>query len=242
MNKQGNTYTIVYIAVLVCVVGAVLAWVSLALKPKQDNNIKVDKMQQMLSSIRINSDASNAIALYEKYVVDSYIVDNQGNKRQGDAFSVSMAAEVKKKPEERLLPVFVCEIDNSTKYILPVYGAGLWGAIWGYLSVNDDGSTVYGAYFSHASETPGLGAEIAKPAFSNQFKGKSLFKNGEFKSIAVEKKGHRPNGDEDYVDAISGGTITSKGVQSMLSSCLSCYAAFLTDLQNKNRNEDGHIE
>lgn len=231
MNKQGNTYTLIYIAVLVCIVGAVLAWVSLALKPQQQENIKIDKMQQMLNSIRITSTKENAIELYGKYITESYIINSNGEKTEGDAFAVNIAGEVKKPSEERQLPVFKCSIDGETKYILPIYGAGLWGPIWGYVSVNSDGSTIYGAFFSHQGETPGLGAEIAKTAFSDQFRDKNLYKEDEFKSISVLKKGQKPLAGEDYVDAITGGTITSQGVQSMLKSCLSCYDAFLKNLQ-----------
>ena len=235
MNRQGNLYTIVYTAVIVCVVGSALAWVSLTLKPKQNDNIRIDKMQQMLSSIRVASDETNAIKLYGRYVVDEYVINSEGERLEGKAFDVNVANEVKKAPSERKLPVFVCNIDNSTKYILPVYGTGLWGPIWGYVSVDDDGCTVYGAYFSHQGETPGLGAEIATEGFAGQFKGKQLFKDGGFKSVAVLKKGQKPANGEDYVDAISGGTITSKGVQSMLSSCLSCSSAFLSELQNNKK-------
>ena len=235
MNKQGNTYTIIYITALVCVVGAVLAWVSLALKPKQDENVRVDKMQQMLSSIRVPSEKDNAIALYEQYVKDSYVVNVGGERIDGDAFSIEMSSEIKKEQSQRRLPVFVCEVEGTTKYILPVYGAGLWGPIWGYVSLNADGNTIYGAYFSHQGETPGLGAEIAKPKFSDQFRGKMLFKDGEFKSGAVLKKGLKSVGGEDYVDAITGGTITSRGVQSMIMSCLSDYQEFLKDLQNDKK-------
>ena len=234
MNKQSNTYTIIYISALVCIVGAVLAWVSLALKPKQSDNIRIDKMQQMLSSIRITSTTDNAIDLYNKYVVDSYIVNDNGEKLSGEAFDISVASEIKKAENERQLPVFVCNIDNSIKYIIPVYGAGLWGPIWGYIAVESDGSTIYGAYFSHQGETPGLGAEIAKPAFADQFNGKHLYKGGEFKSISVIKNGNAPTDGSDYVDGISGGTITSKGVQSMLKSCLSCYQALFNPLSKDN--------
>lgn len=220
---------------MVCVVGAVLAWVSLALKPKQDENVRVDKMQQMLSSIRVPSEKDNAIALYEQYVKDSYVVNVGGERIDGDAFSIEMSSEIKKEQSQRRLPVFVCEVEGTTKYILPVYGAGLWGPIWGYVSLNADGNTIYGAYFSHQGETPGLGAEIAKPKFSDQFRGKMLFKDGEFKSVAVLKKGQKPAGGEDYVDAITGGTITSRGVQSMIMSCLSDYQEFLKDLQNDKK-------
>lgn len=96
MNKQSNTYTIIYISALVCIVGAVLAWVALALKPKQSDNIRIDKMQQMLSSIRITSTTDNAIDLYNKYVVDSYIVNDNGEKLSGEAFDISVASEIKK--------------------------------------------------------------------------------------------------------------------------------------------------
>ena len=118
---------------------------------------------------------------------------------------------------------------------LPVYGAGLWGPIWGYVAVNSDGSSIYGAYFAHQGETPGLGAEIEKPAFSDQFTGLNLFKEGAFKPVNVIKAGQAPMNGEDYVDAISGGTITSKGVASMLDNCLSGYKTFLESLTNKGQ-------
>ena len=127
MNKQGNTYTLIYIAVLVCIVGAVLAWVSLALKPQQQENIRIDKMQQMLNSIRITSNKENAFELYDKYITDSYIINSKGEKSKGDAFAVNVAGEVKKPAEERQLPVFVCSIDGrkqniSYQFMVPVYG------------------------------------------------------------------------------------------------------------------------
>lgn len=235
MNKQSNTYTIVYISILVCIVGAALAWVALSLKSRQADNIKIDKMQQMLSALRITSTTDNAISLYDKYIVDSYIINDKGERLTGEAFDVSVANEVKKPAAERCLPIFVCSIDNSTKFIVPIYGAGLWGPIWGYVAIESDGNTIYGAYFSHQGETPGLGAEIAKPAFANQFEGKHIYKDGVFKSVAVIKNGNVPTDGSDYVDGISGGTITSKGVQTMLKSCLGCYQPFFNELQNINK-------
>ena len=114
-----------------------------------------------------------------------------------------------------------------TKYVVPVYGAGLWGAIWGYVALNADKDTVYGVYFSHASETPGLGAEIAGAAFQNEFSGKKVLKDGQV-ALAVEKNGKVT--DPAYqVDGISGGTITSKGVDAMIKACLSQYDKFLTN-------------
>ena len=122
--------------------------------------------------------------------------------------------------------MYVCQIDGAgTKYILPVRGKGLWGPIWGYVAMNDDKQTVYGATFGHKGETPGLGAEIEKEFFQVQFKGKKIIKNGQV-TFAVAKGGAAP-GDDYAVDAISGGTITSKGVQDMLLDCLDAYSAFL---------------
>jgi Na+-transporting NADH:ubiquinone oxidoreductase subunit C len=111
---------------------------------------------------------------------------------------------------------------------LPVYGAGLWGPIWGYIALNDDKSTIYGVYFSHAGETPGLGAEIAAAPFQNQFTAspKQIMRNGEFTSIGVVKAG-KVDENRDYVNAISGGTITSQGVEAMLFDGLSQYVNFL---------------
>ena len=120
-------------------------------------------------------------------------------------------------------------VDGQKKYILALYGSGLWGPLWGYVSVNDDCTTVFGADFGHAGETPGLGAEIA--TFSNQFIDKHLFIGESFKSIAIVKPGKSADG-RDYVDGISGGTITSQKVDQMLFDSLKEYTKFLTS-QNK---------
>lgn len=231
MNKQGNTYTILYSAVMVVVVAAILAIASVSLRPFQQENIRIDKMMQILSSVHIASTAQDAVLLYEKYITDSYVVDATGRRAEAEAFGIDIAAEVRRDAAERRLPVFVCTLDNGdVKYILPLYGAGLWGPIWGYISVDADGQKVYGSYFAHQGETPGLGAEIGNAAFQQQFAGKRLFIDGEFKPVAVMKKGQKPLDGADYVDAISGGTITSKGVQSMIQDCLLPYEPFLKSL------------
>ena len=233
MNKQSNTYTIVYASVMVILVAAVLAVTSLSLKDKQTRNIEIDKMKQILSSVHIAATADDAQTLYKKYIVDSFVLDDRGGHVDGvDAFAVDVAVQVKLPADRRQLPVFVCRLDNGQqKYIVPMYGAGLWGPIWGYLAVDADGNTVYGAYFAHQGETPGLGAEIETEAFSGQFVGKHLFIAGDFKSVAVEKKGQKQLDGAEYVDAISGGTITSKGVQAMLLNSLEPYRQFFKSLQ-----------
>ncbi len=241
MNKQSNTYTLLYAVALVLVVGVALSAVYQALRPKQEENIANDTKRQILAAALITASESQSVAdLYKDHIVDSFIVNDRGEEIDADqnAFDVNVSMEVKKPENERLLPVFVCAPDASKpeadlKYILPVYGAGLWGPIWGYVAFNSDGSTIYGAYFAHQGETPGLGAEIEKPAFSDQFKGKDVYADGQFVSIAVVKPGKEPTG-SDYVHAISGGTITSQGVQKMLYNSLYPYNAFLKTLQQRN--------
>lgn len=238
MNKQSNIYTIIYIIVLVVVVGAGLAFTAMALKPRQTDNANADKQRQILASVHIAPEKGQSVkALYETYITDSYVVNSQGATVAGaDAFAVNVQEQSKKADAaDRLLPVYVCTLaDGAVKYILPVYGAGLWGPIWGYIAMDANGSDVYGAYFAHQGETPGLGAEIEKPAFSNQFNGKQMFKGDQFLPIEVVKAGQKPEHENaDYVNGISGGTITSKGVGAMIDNCLAPYEAFLQTLTNK---------
>lgn len=236
MNKQSNLYTLIYIIVLVTVVGSALGFTAISLKSRQEANANADKMRQILASVAITPAKDSIAADYARYIVDSFVVNNSGERVDGaDAFTVDVARQIKESDDKRLLPVYECRTaDGALRYILPLYGAGLWGPIWGYVSVDADGSTVYNAFFAHQGETPGLGAEIEKTAFSGQFPGKHLFKDGQFMPIAVVKAGQHPAGDEDYVDGISGGTITSKGVGAMIANCLTPYRAFLEKMKEKN--------
>jgi Na+-transporting NADH:ubiquinone oxidoreductase subunit C len=230
MDRQGNTYTFLYASVLVVVVAALLAFVSQTLKPIQEKNVEVAKKIDILKSVNVTSTAKDAEKKYKEYIGhNSFILNYDGKKVDGDAFTVSLEKEVKKPQKDRMYPIYVCTLDGDKKYIIPVRGKGLWGPIWGYISLNSDKKTIYGATFGHKSETPGLGAEIANPPFQKQFAGKSIFdKNGKFTSVLVEKSVDTSK-DPHAVDAISGGTITSKGVQAMLKDCLSGYKNFLKE-------------
>ena len=233
MNKQSNIYTIVYIIVMVVVVGAALAFTAMSLKDRQQANADNDKRRQILSSVNITPDAADLTQEFDKYITGQVVVNAQGDSVGSDAFSIKMEQQVKVPADSRLLPLYICSIDGSTKYIIPLYGQGLWGPIWGYISLNDDASTVYGAFFDHQGETPGLGAEITKDAFREEFRNKELFKGDRFLPIAVVKAGLAPTTGEDYVNGISGGTITSKGVGSMLDECLKPYKNYLEKLRSK---------
>lgn len=233
MNKNSNLYTIIYSIVLVVVVGVVLSVVYQALRPKQLENIANDTKKQILASAHISPLKGESVAqLFDKHIVSSYIVDQSGERidNSQNPFDINMAIEIKKPASERLLPVYECSTPDGMKFIVPVYGAGLWGPIWGYVAFDSNGDTIYGAYFSHEGETPGLGAEIEKPAFQDQFIGKDIFSpSGDFTSIAVVKTGKEPQG-KAWVHAVSGGTITSQGVQKMLFDSLEPYTAFFSNL------------
>ena len=225
INKEGNSYIFLYSTVLVLIVAFTLSLVSLWLQPIQYANIENEKRQDILKSVKIETTREKSKEMFEKTITRQFIVNSRGEEIPGDAFSVDLSKEVKKACEEKRLPVYVANIKGETKYILPVQGAGLWGPMWGYIALNEDKNTIFDAVFDHKGETPGLGAEIAHAIFSDQFIGKTIFEHGQLVSIHIKKGGsaHGPH----EVDGISGGTITSKGVEAMISNYLKCYESFL---------------
>ncbi len=234
MKNFSNTYIFIFSAVMVVLVALLLSTTSLNLKPFQDKNVEVEKKQNILASINIESTAKDAVELYAKYITSSFVVNNKGEKVEGvDAFTVNVKNELSKPASDRLLPVFVGTLSDGTNaYVMPLQGKGLWGPIWGYISLKPDMNTVLGAVFDHSGETPGLGAEIATEGFQKPFADKQIFKDStEFVSIKV-LKGGAPENDVHGVDAISGGTLTSKGLEAMLDSCLIQYKTFF--IQNRN--------
>ncbi len=226
---HSNRYILIYSTVMVVLVATFLTLVAIGLKPKQDYNRRVEKMQNILAAVHVNTTTQNAEDLFKRYIVDQYVI-NENNEKQThiNAFELNIEKESKKPREKRLLPIFVSKIENEgTKYILPVFGKGLWGPIWGYVALNEDKNTIYGVFFDHKGETPGLGAEISTLEFQHQFKGKKIFdKNGDFISVKTIKGGAN-NDDIHGVDAISGGTITSNGLTQMLHDDLKLYERFL---------------
>lgn len=229
MNTNSNSYTIIYASVMVVIVACALAFVSSSLKSKQNKNVELDKMKQILSALNIDTKGKDAQALYKQYVKQDLIINSEGlNVAETGGFNIVSKVELAKPLAERQLPVYVCEVDGALKYVLPLYGQGLWGPIWGYVGLDADKDAVYGTYFSHQGETPGLGAEITTEAFQKPFIGKKIMQNGAFASIAVVKPGKTAEG-QAYVDGISGGTITSTAVDHMLKNCLGQYEKFLTN-------------
>ncbi len=229
-----NRYIIIYSAIMVLVVAAALTVVAVQLRPAQQYNQRVEKMQSILASAHIESTVKNAEDLYNKYITTAFVINEAGDKEaNANAFETDLSKENSKAVAERHLPVFVCINDSgSLYYILPMRGKGLWGPIWGYMAFSSDLKIIVGAMFDHKGETPGLGAEIDTDKFEDQFIGKSIFnEQGEFVSVKVVKGG-APDGDTHAVDAISGGTITSKGLEDMIRDGLSPYQNFFQQIRD----------
>ena len=233
MKTNSNSYTIIYSAILVVVVAFLLAFVFQALRPAQEVNEALDKQKQILYSLNIRGlDNQTAAAKYKEVVVADEIIDSNakilspGSKGgTGAGFKLNSADFKAGK-----LALYVCSVGGSIKYVIPVYGMGLWGPISGYIALNDDKSTVYGAYFNHESETAGLGAEIKDNVqWQEKFQGKQLFKGENRQVVALSVLKKRDKKDPNSVDAVTGATLTSNGVTNMLHDCLGLYIKFLNE-------------
>jgi Na+-transporting NADH:ubiquinone oxidoreductase subunit C len=241
--KQTNTYIFLYASGMVLIVAAILSVASMLLKPFQERNVEIAKKLDILRSVEKAADVASAPSKndyveeeYEKYILESYVIDAEGDRvEDADAFSVNLKDEMNKPLEQRNLPIYVAEqADGSRNYIIPLLGRGLWGPLRGYIALKEDYNTIFGAIFDHDKETPGLGAEINTAQFQDQFRGKQIFDdNGEFVSIRVQKAGLPPFGNHS-VDGISGGTITSVGVDLMLKDVLGSYKTYFKSQKKSN--------
>jgi Na+-transporting NADH:ubiquinone oxidoreductase subunit C len=242
MRSFSNTYIFVFSLIMVTIVAVLLSFVATQLKPLQEMNVQIEKKQDVLRSVGQAENAAEAEDKntyineeFTKYITESYVVDFNGNRVENDAFEVmlGLTAEIRKPREDRNYPVFVySENGGGKKYVVPVRGKGLWGPIWGYVALEEDLNTIAGAVFDHKGETPGLGAEINTGWFQEPFTGKTIFNEaGEFVSVEVVKGGADPS-NVHQVDAISGGTITSKALEEMLIDCMTGYVAHFKELAN----------
>ncbi len=219
LNTNSNTYIIIYSCVMVIIVAFLMAFVSSTLKPTQDINVALDKKKQILAALNIR-DLSNeeSAAKYAEIVMHDAILDEQGNiideGTQGGEKSGFLLNSADYKAGK--LALFICEVNGEKKYVVPVYGMGLWGAIWGYVAVNADGNTIYGAYFNHASETAGLGSDIKdSKTWQEKFIGKTIYSADGTPLLNVLKSNEVKNPDYE-VDGLTGATLTCNGVSAML--------------------------
>ncbi len=232
MHKDSNKATFLFSSVMVVVIAVLLSVAAISLGPYQERNVRIEKMENILSSVGINSTPKDAEKIFAQFITDQIVLNNKGEVVSGEitAFDIDLKKELDKSKtgdqDKALFPLFVCQKDGKFFYIIPVRGKGLWGPIWGYISLEGDMNTVYGVSFGHKSETPGLGAEIETERFQQQFKGKKIFnEQGEFVSVKVVKGGTDP-ANLHGVDAVSGATITSDGVTEMFKRTLGNYIPY----------------
>jgi len=246
-RTESNVYTVVFAIIMVVVVGALLAYASSALSPKIDENKRLEKQQNILYAMGVNNNAETGVEfvstkeapeLFSKYIKKQLIVKNGEVTEDDQAYLLDIKkdkAEAGDDTSKRHLPIFVGEKDGKTLYIVPIYGKGLWDAIWGYVSM-DENMVVQGVYFDHKGETPGLGANIKERFFMDDFTGEHLLdNNGNFKGIAVAKGNADPKNldkTDNEVDAIAGATITGNGVTAMIKSDLALYVPYFKNLKN----------
>lgn len=234
IDTSSNAYTIIYASVVVVIVAFLLAFVSKALEPQSLANVRIDKKSQILAALNIRGvDKTQVEAKYAEVVMADKVINKDGAEVKAGASKDAdgFAVEDKNISDENL-PLYVCEVNGETKYVIPLTGKGLWDAIWGYVALNADKNTVYGVYFSHKSETAGLGALITEyEKFQKQFEGKLVF-DGDKENVvlSVLKKGTKNDAvpAESRCDAVTGATLTSNGVNDMIHDCLSRYITFLT--------------
>ena len=212
MKKNSNAYIIIYATVMVVVVAAVLAVAAMMLQPIQDVNVEVERKSTVLASVGLGQykgKAGGKAAFiddeYSKYIREIEISTASGDK----------------------LPLIESTGGGKKLYVIPVTGTGLWGPIWGYVALREDWNTIEGVVFDHKGETPGLGDKIIKPLFRNQFAGKQLFEGPQFVGISVLKGKGASKGNNHAVDAVSGGTITSRGVERMIRATLEKYLPYI---------------
>jgi len=260
MNTNNNVYTIIYTTLIVAVVAALLAFVSQSLKGRQDANEKAETISQMLTAAQYGSKAdmdklsnNEKLAKYEAEIDKAFVIDPEGNvlrdlegitvygpkplKRQN--YNIKGGANKTGDPE---IPVFVFKNGNT---VVPIYGAGLWGPIWGYVAFEKDNATIAGAYFDHESETAGLGAKIKDdPAFQALFVGeKPDFTQA--KVFEIVKGGAPVDADGksvvyNKIDAITGATMTSNGLADALNVWLGAYAKYFQSNAPKHECCEGH--
>ncbi len=230
MNTNSNSYTIVYASVMVVIVAFLLAFVSSVLKPTQDKNVELDKKKQILAALNIrNLDGAEAVeAKYNEVILADMVINaagdtlKAGTDKDKDGFTIENKAIT---PEN--LPIYICSVNGATKYVVPMSGRGLWGGLWGYMAVNEDCRSIYGAYFSHESETAGLGSPIAEEKFQVQFQGKQIFADSATTEVAltIRKKGQVQNPAYE-VDGLTGATLTTNGAAAMVTDGLQQYVGF----------------
>jgi len=249
-NKtDSNVYTVLFAIGMVIIVGSLLAFAASSLEPTISENKRLEKQQNILYAMGVNeNDESSAIFIstdktpeaFSKYITKQIVIQNGNVNEDNEAYLIDIKKDKtasKGDVSKRRLPVFIGEKEGKTFYVVPIYGKGLWDAIWGYVAM-DENMVIQGAYFDHKGETPGLGANIKERFFMDDFIGEHLLdESGQFKGIEVAKGNADPKNEDktdNEVDAIAGSTITGNGVTAMIKSDLKLYYPYFQSLKNNN--------
>jgi len=237
MNRDSNAYTFLFATLMVLVVASSLAFTASSLKDLQNANVRKEKMQNILATIGIESDREEAEKLYREYITAELSLTQSGAvDAKVSAFEIKLNNELKKPKSVQRFPMYEAEVEGEKYYIIPLRGAGLWNAIWGYIALEEDKNTIKGAVFDHTGETAGLGAEITQQWFQERFVGEKVFDTkGNLVGINVSKTNNDPKDldkDDHEVDAISGATITGDGVTDMIIERLTHYLPYLQTNEN----------
>ena len=225
-NVNSNAYIIIYSVVMVVIVAVLLSVTSLSLQGRQKENMLNEKKQQIVKALGEDP----ATSAYADVVAEAAMLDKNGNKIEGknDADIFNALGDLTASFAAGEYPIF--KAANGC-VVIPVYGAGLWGPVWGYIALEPDMNTVKGIVMDHAGETPGLGAEITTANVQNSFKGKTIFEGADFVSVTMRKGGATNNHE---VDAISGGTKTCDGVNAMIKTGIEGYLPYI----NANKSNE----
>jgi len=238
MNRDSNKHTYLFAAIMVISIAFVLSFTSESLKELKADNIKKEKMQNVLSAVGINVSRDESEELYTQYIIEELSLTNNGDIDNAvSAFNINLALEIKKDINTQRFPLYVANVDNNKYYIIPLRGNGLWNAIWGYMALKEDINTIKGVSFGHKAETAGLGAEITQDWFTNSFVDEKILNdNGDFVGVYVTKTNNDPENtdkNDNEVDAISGATITGDGVSDMIKERLGKYLPYFNNLTNE---------
>ena len=245
INTDKNIYTVVFAAVMVIVVGSVLALTASGLSDKIKENERFEKQQNILYAMGVNENvdegtvnfipADKVEGEFTKYIKEQLVIEGDKITPDNAAYLINMKKQVAiaKSGGTPKLPLFVGEKDGNKFYIIPMYGKGLWDAIWGFIAL-DDQMVVQGVYFDHKGETPGLGANIKQRYFMDDFTGETIMSGTKYAGIKVAKGNNDPVNkikDDNEVDALAGATITGDGVSAMISETMNLYKDYLKTIR-----------
>ncbi len=248
VNTDKNSYTVFFAAIMVVVVGVILASLAFFLRPNIAENERFEKQQNILYAMGVNDNGDDKGAVnfiptdvvegeFKNFIKKQYVIEKGVATEDENAFLIDLKKELaaKKKGMPYKLPLFIGEKDNKKFYIIPMYGKGLWDAIWGFVAL-DETMTVQGVYFDHKAETPGLGANIKQRYFMDDFTGETILKGGSLSGIAVAKGNNDPlnkTKNDNEIDALAGATITGNGVSAMIKESVNLYKDYLETIRVK---------